>query len=130
MLRPRPNSIWLSIVLLALSARAFSALTCPGEPVLGLVLAAMGVSLLACRGEIRLSPASVVCIGRGRWTSALVAGLVLACAFISTPVLKLFAWRLHEIPLAGALYHIVVRLLPGISGSDGAINFWNGRGLE
>lgn len=130
MLRLRQTSISLSIVLLALSAKVFSGLTCPREPMLGLVLAVMGAAILASLEEPGLSPGSPLLIRPGRPASLLVAASVLAAGLISTPVLKLFAWRLHEVPLHNHFYYIVSHILPGVSRSGGALAFWTGRGLE
>jgi len=130
MLRLRQTSISLSIVLLALSAKVFSGLTCPGEPWLGLALAVSGVVILIYQAELGLSLASLICMKPGRWASFLVAMLVLGGVVVSTPVLKLFAWRLHEVPLHHTFYYIVARILPGISRSGEAFTFWTGRGLE
>lgn len=130
MQRLRQTSISLAIILLAMSSSALVGLSHPGEPRLGLVLAVSGVALMVSRRDLGLSVASVVRIRRGRTAAFLVATSVLAGTVISTPALKLFAWRFHDIPLAGAFYSIVTRILPGSARSGDLLAFWTGRGLE
>jgi hypothetical protein len=116
MLRLSETSIPLSIILLAMGSRALASLTCPAEPWLGLVLAASGAAILV--SQLKL-PAGLI-----------VSGIVFAATSISTPVLKLFAWRLHDVDLHNAFYYIVGRVVPGLARSGDLFTFWTGRNLE
>ncbi len=128
--RLRKISISLSVILLAMSSRAIAGLAGPGEPWLGLALAASGVVILTFRSDLGVSAVSLFRIRPGRAAAFILAGAVFAGMVISTPVLQLFAWRLHEIRLPGAFYHLVAQVLPGFARSGSLLTFWTGSNLE
>ncbi len=118
----RKTSISLSVILLAAGARVFSGLTAPPEMWPGAALAAGGAAVLvsvSSRDGLKAAAAAFV-------ASASVFG----AALVSTPVLRVFAWRLHDFLLPDMLHGLISQVVPGSGRSGDVLSLWTGRELN